>query len=204
MTCIPMQFDYENKIVNVFPEYIGYPKEKLNNTPAFTRWISQKLVTDGHIGGVIVTGDPAGLARSTQTEEGVNNFTIANKNLENAVLKPKMQILSKQPAMVTRLEFINELLKGECSGWQVRIDVRCHRLTEDFVYQKKNPDGTKEKKKVLNEQGERVERYGHASDCFDYAMVYFLAKEYQTFKSKEVDVVTTVDVGSVVYAEFEY
>lgn len=204
MTCIPMQFDYENKIVNVFPEYIGYPKEKLNNTPAFTRWISQKLVTDGHIGGVIVTGDPAGLARSTQTEEGVNNFTIANKNLENAVLKPKMQILSKQPAMVTRLEFINELLKGQCNGWQVRIDVRCHRLTEDFVYQKKNPDGTKEKKKVLNEQGERVERYGHASDCFDYAMVYFLAKEYQTFKSKEVDVVTTVDVGSVVYAEFEY
>ena len=57
---------------------------------------------------------------------------------------------------------------------------------------------------MLNEQGERVERYGHASDCFDYAMVYFLAKEYQTFKSKEVDVVTTVDVGSVVYAEFEY
>ena len=204
MTCIPMQFDYENKIANVFPEYIGYPKEKLNNTPAFTRWISQRLIADGHIGGVIVTGDPAGLARSTQTEEGVNNFTIANKNLENAVLKPKLQILSKQPAMVTRLEFINELLKGQCSGWQVRIDARCHRLTEDFVYQKKNPDGTKEKKKVLNEQGERVERYGHASDCFDYAMVYFLAKEYQSFKSKVVDVVTTVDVGSVVYTEFVY
>ena len=204
MTCEVMQFDYENKIVNVFPEFIGYPKDKLNNTPAFTRWISAKLVADGHIGGVIVTGDPAGLARSTQTEEGVNNFTIANKNLENAVLKPKLQLLSKQPAMVTRLEFVNELLKGQCDGWRVRIDARCHRLTEDFVYQKKNPDGTKEKKKVLNEQGERVERYGHASDCFDYSVVYFLAKEYQTFKSKSVEVVTTVDVGSVVYSGFDY
>lgn len=204
MTCLPMQFDYERKVVNVFPEYIGYPKDKLNNTPSFTRWISAKLIADGHIGGVIVTGDPAGLARSTQTEEGVNNFTIANKNLENAVLKPKIQLLSKQPAMVTRLEFVNELLKGQCSGWKVMIDARCHRLTEDFVYQKKNPDGTKEKKKVLNESGDRVERYGHASDCFDYSVVYFLAKEYQTFKSKSVDIVTTVDAGSIVYADFTY
>lgn len=100
---------------------------------------------EGHIGGVLLTGDPAGLARSTQTEEGVNNFTIANKNLTNAVLKPKIQLLSKQPAMITRLEFMNELLSG-FQDWQIRIDARCHRLTEDMVYQKKNPDGTKEKK----------------------------------------------------------
>ena len=203
MTCLPMQFDYENKIVYVFPEFIGYPKDKLNNTPAFTRWISAKLVADGHIGGVVVTGDPAGLARSTQTEEGVNNFTIATKNMENAVLKPKLKLLSKQPAMITRLEFVNELMKGY-DGWTLKVDARCHRLTEDFVYQKKNPDGTKEKKKVLSDSGDRVERYGHASDCLDYALVYYLAKEYQTFKSKVVDSVTTVDMGSTVYSEFDY
>ena len=203
MTCLPMQFDYENKIVYVFPEFIGYPKDKLNNTPAFTRWISARLVADGHIGGVVVTGDPAGLARSTQTEEGVNNFTIATKNMENAVLKPKLRLLSKQPAMITRLEFVNELMKGY-DGWTLKVDARCHRLTEDFVYQKKNPDGTKEKKKVLSDSGDRVERYGHASDCLDYALVYYLAKEYQTFKSKVVDIVTTVDMDSVVYSEFDY
>ena len=203
MTCLPMQFDYENKIVYVFPEFIGYPKDKLNNTPAFTRWISAKLVADGHIGGVVVTGDPAGLARSTQTEEGVNNFTIATKNMENAILKPKLKLLSKQPAMITRLEFVNELMKGY-DGWTLKVDARCHRLTEDFVYQKKNPDGTKEKKKVLSDSGDRVERYGHASDCLDYALVYYLAKEYQTFKSKVVDSVTTVDMGSTVYSEFDY
>lgn len=203
MTCLPIQFDYENKIMYVFPELIGYPKDKLNNTPSFTKWISARLVADGHIGGTIITGDPAGLARSTQTEEGVNNFTIASKNLENSVLKPKLKLLSKQPAQITRLEFVNELLSGG-TGWKVLIDARCHRLTEDFVYQKKNPDGTKEKKKILNDQGDRVERYGHASDCFDYAAVYFLAKEYQKFKSKVVDIVTTVDMGSEVYSDFSY
>lgn len=203
MSCLPLQIDYDEKIVYIFPEYIGYPKDKLNNTPAFTRWIAQNLVRDSHIGGVLITGDPAGLARSTQTEEGVNNFTIANKNMTNAVLSPKIQLLNKQPAMVTRLEFVNELLKGYM-GWKVMIDARCHRLTEDFVYQKKNPDGTKEKKKVLNDNGEKVERYGHFSDCFDYALVYYLSKEYGKYKTANTDIVTTVNMGETVYGDFDY
>lgn len=203
MSCLPMQINFEEKEIYIFPEYVGYPKDKRNNTPAFTRWIASQLVCDGHIGGVLITGDPAGLARSTQTEEGVNNFTIANKNLTNAVLKPKIQLLNKQPAMITRLEFINELLSG-FQGWKILIDARCHRLTEDLVYQKKNPDGTKEKKKVLNDNGDRVERYGHFSDCLDYAMIYYLNKEYSTYRTASTDIVTTIDMGDTVYGDFDY
>ena len=187
----------------IFPEYIGYPKDKRNNTPAFTRWIASQLTQENHIGGVAITGDPAGAARSTQTEEGVNNFTIAKKNLTNTVLDPKVQLLSKQPAIITRLEFVNELLAGY-QGWKVMIDPRCHRLIEDFVYQKKNPDGTKEKKKMQNDNGDRVERYGHLSDCFDYAAVYYLRKEYASFKTSSIDVVTTIDMGDTVYGDFDY
>lgn len=203
MSCLPLQVDYENKKVYIYPEYVGYPKDKRNNTPTFTKWIASQLVAEGHVGGVLLTGDPAGLARSTQTEEGVNNFTIASKNMTNAVLKPKVQLLNKQPAMITRLEFANEILNG-FQGWQILIDARCHRLTEDFVYQKKNPDGTKEKKKVLNENGERVERYGHFSDCFDYAMVYYLGKEYSSYRTATTDIVTTIDMGETVYGDFDY
>lgn len=203
MSCLPIQIDFDNKIINIFPEYIGYPKDKRNNTPAFTRWIAAQLVAENHIGGVLLTGDPAGLARSTQTEEGVNNFTIANKNLTNDIIRPKIQLLNKQPAMITRLEFVNELLAGY-DGWTIRIDARCHRLVEDFVYQKKNPDGTKEKKKVLNDSGDRVERFGHFSDCFDYAMIYYLNKQYATYKTATTDIVTTIDMGETVYGDFDY
>lgn len=203
MSCLPIQMDYDNKVIYVFPEFVGYPKDKHNNTPTFTKWIAQMLVAKGHVGGVLITGDPAGAARSTQTEEGVNNFTIANKNLTNAVLRPKIQLLSKQPAVITRLEFINEVFTGY-KGWSVQIDARCHRLTEDFIYQKKNPDGTKEKKKVLNENGERVERYGHFSDCFDYALIYYLSKEYQLYRTASTEIVTTVDMGETVYGDFDY
>lgn len=203
MSCLPIQIDYEEKVMRVFPEFVGYPKDKKNNTPSFTKWIAAQLVAQGHIGGVLLTGDPAGLARSTQTEEGVNNFTIANKNMTNAVLRPKIQLLSKQPAMVTRLEFVNEILSG-FSGWRVEIDARCHRLIEDFSYQKKNPDGTKEKKKVADDNGDRIERYGHFSDCFDYAAVYYLSKEYLSYKTATTEIVTTIDMNETVYGDFDY
>ena len=203
MTCLPMQVDYESKIVRIFPEFIGRAKEKLNNTPAFTRWIAKQLLEWKHIGGVLVTGDPAGLARSTQTEEGVNNFTIAVKNLTMANLHPKLQLLSKQPAQITRLEFVNELFDNY-EGWQIEVDVKCRRLTEDFVYQKKNPDGTKEKKKVLMESGDRAERYGHASDCFDYALVYYLSRAYDKYRTASTEIVTTISSDEMVYGEFDY
>lgn len=203
MTCLPMQVDYENKIFYVFPEFIGRSKDKLNNTPSFSRWIAKSLVEWGHAGGVLVTGDPAGLARSTQTEEGVNNFTIVMKNLEAQKLRPKLQLLSKQPAQTTRLEFVNELFSGY-SGWSIQIDIKCRRLTEDFVYQKKNPDGTKEKKKVVMDSGERAERYGHASDCFDYALVYYLGDEYTRYRTSNTDIVTTIGADEMVYGEFDY
>lgn len=203
MTCLPMQVDYENKTFYVFPEFIGRSKDKLNNTPSFSRWIAKSLVEWGHAGGVLVTGDPAGLARSTQTEEGVNNFTIVMKNLEAQKLRPKLQLLSKQPAQTTRLEFVNELFSGY-SGWSIQIDIKCRRLTEDFVYQKKNPDGTKEKKKVVMDSGERAERYGHASDCFDYALVYYLGDEYTRYRTSNTDIVTTIGADEMVYGEFDY
>ena len=203
MSGLVMQIDWDEKVVYILWEYVGYPKDKHNNTPSFTKWIANDLKAMNHMGGVLLTGDPAGLARSTQTEEGVNNFTIANKNLTTENLRPKIQLLTKQPAQITRLEFVNELLNGY-QGWRVQIDARCHRLTEDFVYQKKNPDGTKEKKKVLNDSGDRVERYGHFSDCFDYAMIYYLSKEYQSYKTLNTDIVTTIDMGETVYGDFDY
>lgn len=203
MTCLPMQFDYENKKVYVLSEFIGSAKDKLNNTPAFTRWVANELLKWGHVGGVLITGDPAGLARSTQTEDGTNNFTIASKNFTEANLNPKIQLLSKQPAQITRLEFVNELFTGY-DGWSIEIDIRCHRLTEDFIYQKKNPDGTKEKKKVLTETGERAEKYGHASDCFDYSIAYYLSSTYERYKSSSTSVVTTISPDEVMYDGFEF
>ncbi len=62
-------------------------------------------------------GDPAGLARSTQTEDGVNNYTIILSNMNSPILKAKQKLLSKQPSQTARLEFINELFKCTPPGY---------------------------------------------------------------------------------------
>lgn len=203
MSCLAIQINYEQKKLFVLKEFIGRPKDKLNNTPAFTRYIRSQLIKDGHMNSLIVTGDPAGLARSTQTEDKTNNFTIAIKNLETTILKPQLKLLSKQPSQVTRLDFINEVFAGY-DGWKILIDLRCRRLTEDFVYQRKNPDGTKEKKKTMDDTGGKSERYGHCSDCFDYALIYFLASEYSKYKTNSTEIITTISKDDTVYGDFDY
>ena len=204
MHAIVFQIYFEEKIVRALWEYVGKPEDKLNNTPALSRYICQDLKNRKHIGGIILTGDPAGAARSTQTEDGVNNFTIARDNLKQDFYNPQIQLLPTQPSQKARLEFVNEVLNGY-DGWTFEMDLACVKLTQDFVNQMKLPDGTKEKKKYLLDNGTRAEKYGHVSDCFDYVVVQFLNKEYNRFLHGHDDiVVATVGNDDIVYNQFEY
>ncbi len=202
MSCLALQIDYDSKCVYIFPEYVGYAKDKLNNTPAFSRHLVKAMKELRHTGGIILTGDPAGRARSTQTEDGVNNFTILSDEFSSHGFRPTTKLFDKQPSQITRLEFINELFLGY-SGWNIFIDVRCRKFTEDLTYQKKNPDGTKEKKKVQMDSGDRAEKYGHLSDCFDYALTYFLRDVYNKYRNgSSASIVTTVTDYNEVYDTF--
>lgn len=113
-----------------------------------------------HIGGLDITGDPAGLQRSTN-ENGVNNYTIINETLGKGILRPKVKLLKKQPPQATRCEFVNEVFKGY-NGWEIMIDLRCRKLTQDLIYQLKNENGTKGKLKVTDSKtGVKYEKYVH-------------------------------------------
>lgn len=201
MSTISMQIDYEKKIVYVLEETIGTPASKENNTPALAKKIQSKYLNDQHLGGLFITGDPAGLARSTQTEEGVNNYTIIAKNIDSPTLRPKVRLLRKQPPQTARLDFVNNLLNGY-HGWQIMIDGRCRKLVEDLVYQTKNSDGTKTKKKVNDSKtGVKYEKYGHMSDCFDYALCLFLDEDWKRFQQNKSNIAT---VHTEVYGGFSF
>lgn len=201
LSTLSIQIDYNEKKVYVIEENLGKPEDKLNNTPAFARALANKFLNEKHIGGLLITGDPSGVARSTQTEEGVNNYTIILGNMSNPSLHVEKKLLNKQPSQVSRLEFVNALFTGY-DGWQILIDMKCRKFTEDLVYQKKNSDGTKCKAKVADpKSGVKYEKYGHLSDCFDYALVLFLPEVWAKFQRKSTSVETTC---SVVYGGFEY
>lgn len=202
MSCLPIQFNWEGKEVYVFKEIVGKPEEKNNNAPAFGRFIAKTLKEMGNISNLLITGDPAGLARSSQTEAGVNNYTIIINALNTQGFSTSLQLFRTQPSQISRLDFMNELLNGY-TGWHIFIDIACRRLVDDLVYQKKNPDGTKEKKKVLMENGTRAEKYGHMSDCFDYALCYYLANDYNTFINGGIEDITTI-ASDDMYGDFDY
>ena len=203
MSTLSIQIDYDKKKVYILDEILGKPEAKENNTPKLSRKIAQKYLTEKHLGGLFITGDPAGLARSTQTEDEVNNYTIIMGNMANPTLRVKKKLLSKQPPQVTRLEYVNSLFDGY-DGWEILIDMRCRKLTEDLVYQKKNSDGTKSKAKATDSKsGVKYEKYGHLSDCLDYALCLFLNDTWSKFKQKSGDggIATTF---APIYGGFSY
>lgn len=202
MSALAVQIDYDNKKLYVLEEFVGRPENKENNTPKMADKVSSHYLQIGHNGGMIVTGDPAGLARSTQTEEGINNYTII-LNHTAMQLHPKKKLLSKQPPHKTRLEFINKLFEGY-GGWEILIDMRCRRLTEDFVYQKVNEDLTKNKAKVTDPKlGIKYEKYGHFSDCFDMVCCLFINELWKKFNSNGTSGITTFN-GTPIYGSFDY
>ena len=201
MSCLAFQFDFDNKKIYVLEEILGKPEDKENNTPKFAQKIKAKYLTEQHTGGLFITGDPAGLARSTQTEEGVNNYSIIMNHLANTILRPQKRLLPKQPSQITRLEYINALFDG-FQGWQILIDMRCRKLTEDLIYQKKNADGTKSKAKITDPKlGVKYEKYGHLSDCLDYCLCLFLKEPWSAFQSKDNGISTTI---TPIYGTFSY
>lgn len=204
MNVLACQVDYDRKRFYVIEEIVGKPEDRLNNTPALARYVNEKYKAEGHLGGLIISGDPSGKSRSTQTEQGTNNYTIITSFLDKDIFRPTLKMFDKQPALVTRLEFVNEMLRGY-DGWEVMIDLRCRRLTEDLVYQKKNEDGTKEKKKVTDDSGHKSEKYGHLSDNFDYGLTYFCGRLYSKYKARITSpVVTTPDNVSIYSIQNEW
>jgi PBSX family phage terminase large subunit len=202
MGTLSMQFDYDNKKIYVLEEILGMPKDKENNTPKLATKIMKKYLTEKHVGGLLITGDPAGLARSTQTEEGVNNFTIILNKMNNPALRVQKRLLRKQPSQTGRLDFINNLFDGY-DGWEVLIDMRCRKLVEDFIYQKKNANGTKSKAKVADPiTGIKYEKYGHLSDCFDYAVCLFINDSLNKFQRVSSSTIETTTMP--IYGNFNY
>lgn len=203
MSSLVTQIDYEAKKVYIFSEVLGLPKDKENNTPAFAKKLRKYLLDWRHVGGTNITGDPSGRQRSTTSEDGVNNYTIITDALGEKALRPSIKLFKKQPPQKTRCEFVNDVLSGY-DGWTIIIDNKCRKLIEDLIYQPKNEDGTKSKKKVTDPKtGVKYEKYGHLSDCLDYLLCYFLKDSYNSFiaGNGDVDKVISAPAG---YSVFNY
>jgi hypothetical protein len=84
------------------------------------------------------------------------------------------------------------------NGWEITIDIRCRRLTEDLIYQLRNDDGTKSKRKVTDAKtGVKYEKYGHLSDCLDYLLCFYLRDSWHRFKNGEDSTVAVLSTTTL-------
>lgn len=143
------------------------------------------------------------LSRTTTTEEGVNNYTILLSILNAPQLRTRKKLLSKQPSQITRLEFVNNIFDGY-HGWEVLIDLKCRKLIEDLINQRKEMDGSKSKVKIMDSKfGIKYEKYGHFSDTLDYLLVLFLNEPWKKFNASGTSGITTFN-GTPIYGSFDY
>lgn len=118
-------------------------------------------------------------------------------------LRAQKKLLSKQPSQITRLEFVNSIFDGY-QGWTILIDLKCRKLIEDLINQRKEMDGSKSKAKITDPKlGVKYERYGHFSDTLDYLLVLFLNEPWRKFNANEGSGITTF-TGTPIYGSFDY
>lgn len=178
LSCLICQIDANKKKIYVLEEVLGRPP-KANKTAVTARMVTKKY--SGHMGGVLVYGDPSGKKRDTRSEEGFNDFTIIIRELRK--LRPSTRVPKSAPPVHLRGEWINEIFENNLDGWEILIDMRCRRFTEDLIYGLADEDGGKDKTKVRDEKtGVRYEKYHHLSDAFDYFITMALQKSWLKYK----------------------
>ena len=149
-----------------------------NNTAGMAREIIRKY--SSHQSGFFVMGDATGRARTTQTEEGVDNYSILMSALRQ--FNPQLRVPIRNPSVVNRGNFINTIFDEQKDGIEIKISDKCVYLINDFMFGKEAPDGSKLKEKETRD-GQTYEKYFHLSDSCDYLICEVFNKYFNKYKS---------------------
>jgi hypothetical protein len=142
----------------------------------FMRWAPE------HNHGLFIYGDPSGKNEDTRSEEGINDYSIIQKELYK--YKPTLRIASSHPNPKMRADFINTIFEHGVNGIEIIISPDCHKTIDDLTFVKEDENGGKVKEKVRDpETGKSYEKYGHLSDADDYFLTMCFANDYAIYKS---------------------
>lgn len=137
-----------------------------------------------HTSGVYIYGDATGYASDTTTEQGVNNYSIIFDELD--CFKPQDRTTRKNPSVMMRGQFINDILLNNYGGITLFFNPKAQNTLNDLMYGPEAEDGTKAKTKVKDkETGRTHEKYHHNSDAFDYLICSAFESDFNNFKNPE-------------------
>ncbi len=133
-------FQIEGKEARCIDEVLT--KTPDNNTKGICKEIKRRY--PDHETGLFIYGDATGKHQDTRTENGVNDFTIIQGELK--YYNPIARIPNKNPPLVIRGQFINNIFVGE-KDIDIKISDKCTFFINDLLFGKEAEDGTKHKEK---------------------------------------------------------
>ena len=132
---------------------------------------------------LVITGDRTSIKEDVKLKKGENFFKIIETRLMEAGYNLTRNLPSKNPSIVNRIAFINDIFSGSGrTGCKVFLHEKAVKTIKDVKYCPEDADGTKLKTKKKNKTtGQSYEIWGHCSDTMDYAVCVFFANEYDEF-----------------------
>ncbi len=138
---------------------------------------------NNHSSGMFVYGDATASKEDTKMEKGHNFYRLIIDNLVQ--FRPVKRVLSSNPSVVMRGNWINTVLENNLGGITVIIGEHCKHTINDFILLKEAADGTKAKEMDTDAKTKvRFQKVGHFTDLFDYIMCSAFAKEYASYQSQ--------------------
>ena len=133
-----------------------------------------------HKGGMFIYGDATANKEDTKIEKGMNFYRIVMQELKQ--FRPQSRVLTHNPSVMQRGDFINTILEKNLYDIRITIDESCKHAINDFIGTKEAADGTKLKELTTDPVTKaRYQKYGHFTDLTDYCIVSAFGKEYDKF-----------------------
>lgn len=181
-------FQIEGKNVYMIDEIVGITPK--NTVKAVCNEFKRRY--SGHQSGLFVYGDATANKEDTKMEKGFNFYRLILHELKN--YKPKSRVISHNPSVVMRGNWINTVMEKEIGGIKITINEGCKEAISDFVNLKEAADGTKAKDMETDAKTKvRYQKYGHFSDLFDYFMVSAFAVDFANYQKGGINM--SISVG---------
>ncbi len=173
-------FQIEGKDIRMIDEIAGInPNNKIE-------WVCREIKRKyhGHKSGMFIYGDATSQKDDVKQEKGHDLFKLVMQHLSD--FKPSKRVLSSNPSVTMRGNWINTILENNLGGISVAIDENCTKSINDFVMLKESADGTKHKEMETDSKTKvRFQKYGHFTDLFDYMICSAFNTEYIQYQNGE-------------------
>lgn len=164
-----------------------------NHASGLGRMVSEYLRSVDYSNIVYVYGDSTTKNQNAIDEKKRSFYQIFIEELQNEY-KTVDYVSKKNPQIAKTGQFVNALYEGY-GGWNITINEQCRESLSDYFSVKQEMDGTMQKKKVTDENGNSYEEHGHCSDTKRYFLYRCLNDVYHQWDNRYSEPQSPVSVN---------